>query len=163
MRADDDELLRKYEEASDGEIVECLDEGPASFTEVAWRLLSQEADRRDLRAHDPVPQPVIPVVIKSCPTCGQQIDNFRNLLAHLVAAHGMPSEAAFSTAYKLFPPVGPSMWQIVLVVGTMTIIGGTLDVLGLRRLVWWLAWWSILLLAPMGALYVAGKLLRWWR
>jgi hypothetical protein len=55
------------------------------------------------------------------------------------------------------------MWHIVLGVASMTVIGGTLDALGLRPLVWWLTWWSILLLAPLGALYVAGKLLRWWR
>jgi hypothetical protein len=90
MKADDEELLRRYEQASDGEIVECLEEGRDSFTEVAWRLLSQEADRRGLRANNPLHanDPMSnPITAKSCPTCGQQVDNSRNLCAHLIAAH----------------------------------------------------------------------------
>jgi hypothetical protein len=164
MKADDEELIRKYERAPDGEIVECLEEGPDSFTEAAWRLLSEEADRRGLRVHDPMPPaPTVgSVVVKSCPTCGQQMDNFRNLVTHLVAAHEMPGEVALATAYKVLPPFRPSMWQIVLVLAIIAVIGGTLDVLRLRYLVWWLAWWTLLLLVPTGLLYVGGKLLGWW-
>ncbi len=57
MRADDEELRRRYEHASDGEILDYLKDGSNAFTEVAWQLLSQEADRRSLSAKGPTPHP----------------------------------------------------------------------------------------------------------